>query len=220
MMLSFYRWAATCVALGSMTALGNPPVLAGGGHAHEGDFIVGVDGNGDLAVEADFDENFFLPAVAGLLNGWASDDPGFLALDEDEPDEDFFRLGAGANVRVEVVSVSPAFQAWTPGFADQLDAPGDLWTLGGPTFDEHPTWHIDSTSQSFNAQQMKWFFSFRLIDVGSTGYGPSPVYTVGFSNVDPDAPIPTMSQWSLVILALLLLTGGALRFGRARAVVC
>lgn len=216
MAFSRINTAARAVFLWGVAVLGNPLVLAGGGHDHEGDFVVGVNGMGQLALEADFDENIFLPAVSGLLNGWANNDPGFLALEEDEPDEDFFVLGAGANVRVEVVVVSPAFQAWTPGFADRLDEAGDLWTLGGPGFDEHPTWHIDSDSSSFNAQQGKWFFSFRLIDVGSTDYSASPVYTIGFTNIDPDAPVPTVSQWGLVVMALLLITAGALRFGRFR----
>lgn len=211
--------ATVRVAFTFVVVLGIQGALAGEGHRHEGDFIIGIDGNGQLTLEADLDENNSLPAVSGLLNGWAADEPGFEALEEDEPAEDFFTLGAGANVSVEVISISPAFQAWTPGFSDVLDSTGDQWVLGGPALHEHATWHINSDAPEFDSKQVKWFFSFRLIDTGMTGYAPSQIYTVGFTNVDPNAPIPTMSEWGMVVMGLLLVTAGVLCHGRRIATV-
>lgn len=212
------RGGTGCGALVTAAALACVPAAWGDEHHHHaGDFVVGVTGGGKLAIEADLDEQFFLPAVNGLLNGWALDDPGFLALEEDEPAGDFYRLGAGAEVALEVLAIAPAFQAWTPGFIDTLDVAGDQWAIGGSAFDEHPTWHINSDSGSFDPAQTKWSITFRLIDMGSTGYAASEPVTVVFTNVDPDQPIPTVSEWGLIIMALLLVTGGVLVFGRQRS---
>lgn len=212
------RFVHRCAGAALAAVLATTPgaVRADEDHHHEGDFIVGVNGSGQLAMEADTDEQFFLPAASGLLNGWALDDPGFMALEEDEPAEDFYQLGAGAEVVLEVLAISPAFQAWTPGFINVLDVSGDQWSIGGNSFDEHPTWHINSDSLAFDPSQTKWSITFRLIDLGSTGYSPSEPVTAVFTNVDPDQPIPTVSEWGLIIMGLLLLTGGVVVFGRER----
>lgn len=165
-----------------MTAL-----LAGAGaafaqHDHEGDFVVGVDATGQLMVEGDFDEAAFLPPFSdGGINGWLGDDPGFTNLDEDEPDEGFFMLAAGADVYFEFVSADPAFKVYDPFFA--LMSPGESFALGGHEFDEHPFWHIDSDDAAFDPNQTVWNVQWRLLDLGTTGYGESQVYTSQFTNV-------------------------------------
>lgn len=147
---------------------------------HDDDVIVGRTGDGRLALEFDFGESIQLPAVQGLLNGFALDDPGFLSLAVDEPGEDFFILADGASIALEVVSFSPALSAWTPGFLARLGKPGDRWLLGGASFDEHITWHVDADHPSFDPAAGPWTATFRLLDLGSTGYAVSPDYTVTF----------------------------------------
>lgn len=166
-------------------------------HHHEGDLVVGRTSAGQLRIEFDFDEPIALPPVDGLLKGWARDDPGFDHLEADEPDEDFLMLGSGAHIRFDVVSFAPAFQAWTPGFAAALRNPGDSYVFpDGELLHGHLNWHIDALDPRFEPTAGPWTASFRLIDVGTTGYSPSDVYTFMFA--------PEPSAVALVALGALL----------------
>ncbi|HPF41343.1 MAG TPA: PEP-CTERM sorting domain-containing protein [Phycisphaerae bacterium] len=163
-------------------------------HAHD-DLVVGVSGAGQLAVEFDFAELIELPEISGgFLQGWGVDDPGFFNLEADEPAEDFFVLGAGADIRFEVVSFDPAMKGWTQGFANTFENTGEFFPLGAPDFDEHPFWQIDSADAGYNPLQTQWQATGRLIDVGATGYAPSASFTLTF------VPVPEPS--TLAILGL------------------
>ena len=146
-------------------------------HGHADDAVIGftvcVDAGNRLGVDLDGDEVFVLPDVDGVLGGWAGDEPGFNTLEEDEPDEGFFAIAAGANVVLEIVSISPGFKAHTPGFADILDESGDTWDMGAAPFDTHPEWHIDPDDPGYDDHDEIWTVTVRLLDTGSTGYRPS-----------------------------------------------
>ncbi|MCW5775641.1 MAG: hypothetical protein KIS87_04240 [Phycisphaeraceae bacterium] len=166
-----------------MTSLLTVAALAFGAAAqHDDDFVVGVNGLGTLMVEADLDEAFYLPPFdSGGVVGWFGGDPGFASLEEDEPDEDFYMLAGGADVWFVLVAVDPAFKVYDPFFS--LMSPGDSFALGGHEFDVHPFWHIDSDDAAFDPFQTEWHATFRLIDMGTTGYGASEAYRVAFTNV-------------------------------------
>jgi len=167
-------------------------------HHHEGDLVVGRTEAGRLQIEFDFDTPIALPAVSGLLQGWALDDPGFDHLEADEPEEDFFVLGTGAQIRFDVVSFAPAFQAWTPGFAAALREPGDSYVFpDGELLHGHLNWHIDALDPQYDPAAGPWTASFRLVDVGTTGYSPSDAYTFTFT--------PEPSAFALVALGALLM---------------
>ncbi|RIK67684.1 MAG: hypothetical protein DCC65_06030 [Planctomycetota bacterium] len=171
-------------ALAAASAL-SAPVSAGlidARDGKEGDVNIGVDASGQLVIEFG-GEPVALPAISGLLSGFGLDEPGFFALEEDEPDENIFVLGPGASIVLEVLSFDPALKAWTPGFADILDQPGDTWTIGAAPFDTHPFWHIDANDPTFIAPpgQSEWNATFRLLDTGTTGYLPSEPVTVTFT---------------------------------------
>lgn len=149
---------------------------------HTGDFFIGVNSSGQLAVEGDFDEAAQLPAFDdGGIHGWFGDEPGFANLDEDEPDEDFYMLADGAAISFELLSVDDAFKVYDPFFV-QL-APGESFELGRHEFDEHAFWHIDSQDATFDPDQTVWSITWRVIDLGSTGYAASEVYTSQFTNI-------------------------------------
>ena len=154
-------------------------------HGHADDAVIGfmicVDAAQRLAVEFDGDEVFDLPSVDGVLLGWAGDEPGFNTLVEDEPDEGFFAVAAGANVVLEIVSIEPGFKAHTPGFADILEVPGDTWDIGGAPFDTHPEWHIDPAAEGFDDAQETWSVTVRFLDTGTTSYLPSEPFTIQFA---------------------------------------
>ncbi|MCB9851518.1 MAG: PEP-CTERM sorting domain-containing protein [Phycisphaerales bacterium] len=183
--------------LGLSLLFASNAAFAGGGHNHaDEDLVVGVSGAGQLAVEFNFSELIELPEISGgFLSGWGVADPGFFNLADDEPAEDFFVLGAGADVRFEVINFDGAFQGWTQGFASTFAAPGEFFALGGPDFDEHPFWQIDSSDSGFDPLQTQWNATGRLIDVGSTGYAASDPFTLSF------VPVPEPSSLSILALA-------------------
>jgi hypothetical protein len=168
----------------TLTVLG---LLAATGAAHAqtrdgDDYLVAIDAAGTLVIEGDFDEPRELPPFnQGGINGWFGDDPGFTNLPEDEPDEGFFTLGAGADIYFRLVSVDPALKVYDPFF--ELMAPGDTFAFGGSEFDEHPFWHIDSDDAAFDPDQTIWNVSWQVIDLGTTGYADSAVYTTELTNI-------------------------------------
>jgi hypothetical protein len=155
------------------------PGRAGDPHEHGGDLSVFRDGSGQLAIEFDFAETLPLEFVTGLLNGCTLDSPGFNSPDFDEPDENLFQLSPNADIVFEVVSIDAGLKVHTPGFADILDAPGDQWVIGPPAFDTHPVWHIDSDEPGFDPGAV-YSIRFKLLDLGSTAYLESEVYTLQF----------------------------------------
>ncbi len=172
--------------------------MAGEGHKHADDFIIGISGTGQLKFESEpveEEEIFSLAEVSGIINGWAGDDPGFMPLQKDEPKEDFFPMAIGAEIQLVVVSLDDAFKAHTPGFGDVLDLPGDAWTIATvttdpPAFDDHPTWHIDVDDANLADNQVIWHATFKFVDVGTTGYTESEPFTLRFSNADVENCIP------------------------------
>lgn len=179
--------------------------LAGDEHEHGDDFIVGRSGTGQLAAEFDSGDIHELPIVLTIPgDGFGLDDPGFAALDEDEPDEDFFMLGASAEISVELVSMDADLQVLSePLFDTLLSTPGDEWALPlGNTFDVHPFWFV--SDPDFSELGETFEFQFKLVD-GSGTYSDSPVYTTNFIAV----PEPT----SLAIAVL----GGLMVVRRRRS---
>lgn len=156
-------------------------------HDHEDDAELGQ-WEGQLVAVFDSDEVFSLAETSGLLTGWAGDAPGFLTVEEDEPDEGLLMLDPTAVLALEVVNMDPGFKAHTPGFANVLAIAGDTWTIGSAPFDDHPTWHIDSTDAGFDPAQTEWTGVFRIIDLGPTGYAASETFTMTFTNLPPQRP--------------------------------
>lgn len=149
---------------------------------HTEDFSIGSDtpGGGKLKFVTESTFPIALPAVHGLLEGWALDDPGYNTLEVDDPANSIFVLNPNTSVVVRLLSVDPDFKAYTPGFADTLDQPGDSWFLGTGSFDTHPTWHIDSADPDYVPNRPFWSFQFQLEDP-SGHYVTSDPFTAAFT---------------------------------------
>lgn len=158
-------------------------------HTHGGDGIIGIDAAGKLAIEMDLDEAFvFEELFASLgLNGYIADEPGFAALEEDEPDEGFFVLGAGADIHFRLVGSSgPEMQIYNPFFDVPSLNNGETFALGaGNDFDTHPFWFLNTDLASFDPMQEEWSIDFQVVDLGSTGYADSDVFTARFAIPSP-----------------------------------
>lgn len=156
--------------------------------AHESDVEVGVDDVGRLAYPAfDFGTVILAPVDPGNplgLQGYAGDDPGWAA---DGAPEGLNALGLGSNIAVEILSLSPALRMFDPdaGLAELYA--GMQWIIGGPEFDAHPLWFIDSDDPAFDPGQAVWLGTFRLVDLGTTGYLPSEPMSFAFGIPEPGA---------------------------------
>jgi len=169
------------------------PVLA---QPHEGDIIVGRTDAGQLKVEFDFAPLLPLPAVSGPINGFSDSEPGFDHLEANEPAEDFYVLAPGAEVYFEIVSFEDAFQVWGAGFSSGPHLnPGEHVLLGDELLHSHVIWHVNSDDPAYDPLDSPWDATFRLVDLGTTGYAPSEAYTARF--------VPEPSTAALLGVALV-----------------
>lgn len=156
---------------------------------HGDDGIVGVTSAGQLAVEMDLDEAFlFEEFFSGSgLNGFIADAPGFTTLETDEPAEDFFVLGADADIHWRLIATSgPEMQVYNPFFDIPSMSAGETFAFGaGNVFDTHPFWFLNTDLPSFDPLQTEWAVQFQLVDFGATGYSDSEVIEIRFAVPSP-----------------------------------
>ncbi len=154
-------------------------------HEHEGDYIVGRTAAGQLTIDGPRCQRILLPAAAGpLLYGWVDTDPGFDALNDNDPAEDLYVLQSGCSIRLEAVTVPVGVRFWSASLTSVADAPGERVYLGGSSLHSHPFWHIDSNVPDIGPDfEDILVFQFRLVDTGSTGYAASDVFTVYLTNL-------------------------------------
>lgn len=194
------RTISTISFLSSAACLAVAAPLLAQGHADE-DINVGRSGAGRLVAEFDFSALLEAFPVGGLFTGWASDEPGFFALPADEPAEDLFTLEPGASVALEITAISAALRG-NP-LTDDLDQAGEQTLLGDHLLHVHINWLIDDTYPAFDPLQTEWDVSFKLIDLGTTNYAESAIYTLRY------APVPEPSTLALLGLSGMLLLRGA-----------
>lgn len=173
---------AATAALAAALALAEPARAQ-----HTGDVVVGRTSAGRLRIGGFIpDQNIVvLPPVSGLFNGWSDNNPGFDRLVTSEPENDFHTLQSGVQVRIEVVSVDPAFMAVSSSLVI-IDDPGERILLGGSTLHAHLTWLINSNEPDFDPLKVLWRANFRLVDTGSTSYAPSDPFTFYFASTACD----------------------------------
>lgn len=191
------KMMVVCVFVGTAVA----SVSAGMRH-HEGDVIIGRTPLLDSVLAAEVPEEPVLlePTAPGALPGWSGAEPGFEALEEDEPNEDFWVLEAGVQVELEVLGLGNGLRMFDSAF-NELTV-GDTWLLGDEALHLHGLFLIDAAVNP-DPLVTPGFLEFELHDLSATpGYGPSEAYTVQF--------IPEPST------AVLLVCGAVMLGGRRR----
>jgi len=192
-----------------------PPLRA---QFHEGDIAVGRTATGQLKVRnVPLAPPYVLSPVNGPLFGFTDNDPGFDHIEIAEPENNFLPLESGAQIKLRMVAVDPAFRVWSSNFSTVLDAPGEEFVLGNYQIHYHATWHIDSTAIGYDPEREHWQATFVLIDTGTTGYAQSAPFTARFANRAP--PIPTVSEWGVAVMLLGLMSLGTMLL-RARGHTC
>jgi hypothetical protein len=168
--------AALVAALVAGCGPGSKPEGFGEGGHEEVDLIVGstLAGGGRLAVEYDFDREVEVTpsATLGGMTLFTSSDPGFDALEEDEPEESFFVLDDGTAVTVEITAIDPGAAVRIRGVT--LDAIGEAAVLGTmPDLHHHPEWQLALPEGVIETRTL----SFKLT-AASGAYDESEEYTL------------------------------------------
>lgn len=192
-----------CATLAAIVLVLTNASAARAQHAHEDDLIVGQVA-GQLAVEFDFDEAIPLAPVSsnpfGIV-GWSADEPGFDHADGNDPD--LGALGVGASIRlVGLTPFDAALLVRSPvlPFGVAIDASGGALDIGDHELHQHALWNIDSSAPGFDPNQALWTGTFRLIDVGTTGYAESEPFALTFTPV----PEPVSLLGSALGIPLIL----------------
>lgn len=161
---------------------------------HHHDVVIGRTAQLLLKVETPHEPSELEPTAPGFpIAGWSGDAPGFEALEDDEPGEDFYKLQPGAQIELEVLALRDGLRMFNN--AQQELLVGDKWLLGDHELHLHGLWVIDAqVNPDPVANPARGHFLVR--DLGTTGYGPSAPFELAF--------IPEPAS-----LALLLLLGAA-----------
>ena len=67
-----------------------------------------------------------------------------------------------------------------PGLTGPFSTAGEQVLLGDDHLHEHVTFHIDSDDPEFEMSASPWEATFRLVDLGTTGYAVSAPFTMTF----------------------------------------
>lgn len=169
-----------------LTALAQP-------HHHH-DVVIGRSSQMVLKVEAPHEPAVLEPTAPGApIPGWSGNMPGFEALEEDEPGEDFWKLDPGALIELEVLGLSNGLRMFDHTF-NELQV-GSRWVLGGHELHIHGLWIIDRTvNPDPLLNPAEGLFLVR--DLGTTGYGPAAPFGLTF--------IPEPASALLLALAALV----------------
>lgn len=190
-------------------------LMAGAAHAqhqHEGDIIIGVSAGPDARLCIEMDPDVLsglepielLPSSSPSVAGWLGVTPGFEALESDEPDEGFFRLATGAQVRLVGLDLDPGLfvRAASLGTPIRIRPTPELGSLdlGDEALHTHAVWHLDPSAPGFDGSGTQWAGKFRLADTGSTGYADSTPFTLHFTVVPEPAAFAALACLASVIV--------------------
>lgn len=155
---------------------------------HDGDMVIGADasGGGTLAIEFDFASKVkttFTADVAGT-SVYTATEPGFDALDTDEPLESFYTLAPGTTVSVEITRLDAGKTAMKLNGVT-LDAVGEstvLGTAGGvPPNDLHHHPELQLLLLLAPGEFGEGQIGFKLT-TSTVGYSASQEYTLTLTN--------------------------------------
>jgi len=208
--MKFRSWPLVGVGVIAAALLtGN--VIAGGS-AHRDVFVgtsasSGLSASSTLSLANDNPAVIFLTEVDGILEGWADSNPGWNAATDGTPG--LAPMEPGAALFFEVNQFTTSMKIYDSVF-QELHEHGDLGELGGHDMHTHYTWLIDRADGDFDPERVGWRGSYRVIDMGTTGYGiaqdamffrPDACENVLEGDADQDGvvtPFDLQAFWSVV----------------------
>ncbi len=173
--------------------LGGLP-LAARAQPHHHDAVIGRSSLMVLKAEVPQEPAVLEPTAPGSpIQGWVGNMPGFEALEEDEPGEDFWKLAPGALIELEVLGLSHGLRMFDNTFSEL--SVGSRWVLGDHELHTHGLWIIDKAANPDPLLNPAGGV-FLVRDLGTTGYGPSAPFDLTF--------IPEPASALLLTLAALV----------------
>lgn len=149
---------------------------------HAGDIWVARNASDQLD-RGGFDNFAIIKELSPTAGGWIDSNPGLDHLAMPRPDLGLDLLEAGSQIRLEVIELDPALKVIQVGTFITLENPGDSFVLrpAGPQLHEHPFWFVDEEDSAFDPTWTIWHGTFKLVDVGATGYIESEPFVMKFS---------------------------------------
>ena len=178
------------------------PAIAEEHHDHEHEDIeVGVTSAGQLSWHFDhFDDPIVLAPAEGIwsaVGGWVGSEPGFAAVETDEPDENLYVLADGVAVRLQIVAIDPGLWVWSNDTSESIDSPGQSIPLGGTDLHTHAWWQIAEGA----GEPVTLSATFELVDAGTSGYSASAPWTMQFTNVPEPGGLCALGLGAVALLA-------------------
>lgn len=123
----------------AVTAVACLGIGSGAGWAHE--LLVGRTAANQILLHIEGETPFELgESNFPGFDGYAAADPGWVATDEDLPEEGMFMLPPACDLEFVLLDATPHIQVWN----DTGTAPmqiGEAFHIGQPLFHSHPIWH-------------------------------------------------------------------------------
>ncbi len=178
-----YRFFSVLLAFSVGTVLFGASA-ASAQHHHEGDFVIGQSGapNFEIHIHGDSDilsgeEPILLYPGEGAFEGFfVADDPGWIGLEENEPDEGMYLLLDGHQVSLKQISFDPGFSMFDPTTGPILDSDGStfLFPLDGEGFIHR---HLIFAGEGELGDT--WSATFQLVDLSGL-HAASDAFTLQF----------------------------------------
>ncbi|MFZ4695213.1 MAG: PEP-CTERM sorting domain-containing protein [Verrucomicrobiia bacterium] len=172
-------------------------------HTHAGDVLIGRDTN-----SAPWNFKVDSPSHSHTLtwqggNLWSLDDPGFISLDADDPDEGHYLLPVNEITRLEMIDRSHSQSLWKiySGSSEVLTNNGAVYTIPWSSGVIHKHFSFELTAPQTDFQD--YWFDLRLTGPGG---GSTDTFRLNFTT------IPEPSSVALLALAAV----AALLAGRRR----
>lgn len=174
--------------------------------AVHGDFTIASTASGGGAFTLDFDfgssPDVLLSKLADIGGGQAiytANDPGFAALDADEPEEGVYQLLSGTQVSLRLLSASAGVALQIGG--STLDAENEAALIGtytgGETLHVHPTFRVIAPDGDTATHTL----SFELFQGSGSTYAVSAPFTLQLSTVVPEpATLGVVAAGAVVML--------------------
>jgi len=191
----------SALLLGGLTAA---PAFAGGEEPHT-DLEVGLaPGTNQLFIAGDDDllagiESIELFPGSGFFNGgFAEAEPGFEAVEVDEPGEiDAIDTSIAHQISLERVSFSAGFEMYEPPFSQILSADGMQYQFIQEATESG--FHNDLIFANFGNLGDTFSATYRLVDPSNT-YGASDPFTLNFVNVPEPATAALLLMGAVAVV--------------------
>jgi hypothetical protein len=173
--------------IGAITLLISGPTTFAQHHGHGDDFIIGRDAASppQITIEADPDvlsgsECIPLPPGEGAYEGlYAVNDPGWIGLEADEPDEGFYMLLPNHQVSLKRISFDTGFSMFDPTAGPILENDDDAY-LFPPTVDGLIHSHLIFAGDGIEGTT--WHATFQIVDPSGI-HADSEPFTVCFEAI-------------------------------------